>query len=76
MIVLYFIVGLVVTVIPFLIMYFLGRYTLQRSGEYDEYTDFVEILRHGFLGLLLVVIVILFLFIIFFIGKSIVDSLF
>jgi membrane-anchored glycerophosphoryl diester phosphodiesterase (GDPDase) len=76
MIVLYFIVGLVVTVVPFLIMYFLGRYMMQRSGEYDEYTDFVEILGHGFLGLSLVVIVILFLFIIFFIGKSIVDSLF
>jgi membrane-anchored glycerophosphoryl diester phosphodiesterase (GDPDase) len=76
MIVLYFIVGLVVTVVPFLIMYFLGKYMMQRSGEYDEYTDFMEILGHGFLDLSLVVIVILFLFIIFFIGKSIVDSLF
>jgi hypothetical protein len=57
-------------------MYFLGRYMMQRRGEYDENTDFVEILGHGFLDLSLVVIVILFLFIIFFIGKSIVDSLF
>jgi hypothetical protein len=75
MVVLNFIVGLVVMVMPFLIVYLLGIFILKIKGEYDENTDYVEIFIHGLLGLLIAVVGLLLICFIYISGESIVNSL-
>lgn len=76
MIVVNFIVGLLIVATIIGTLYGIGLFTLKRSGDYDRDTDFIEILFHGFLGLMLVGVCIMLLLTIYKLGESVVNELF
>ena len=73
--VIYFIVGLGVIVIPLIIMYFLGKFTLKRNGDYDQDTDFMDIMASGLSVSVIIILIMLLLSVIYFLGKETVDNI-
>jgi uncharacterized BrkB/YihY/UPF0761 family membrane protein len=73
--VIYFIVGLGVIVIPLIIMYFLGKFTLKRNGDYDQDTDFMDIMVSGLCVSVIIILIMLLLSVIYFLGKETVDNI-
>lgn len=76
MIVVNLIMGLVIVGSVIAILYGIGLFTLKRCREYDEETDFIEIIGHGFLGLMVIVIGVLLLSLIYALGELVVDKFF
>lgn len=76
MIVVNFIVGLLIVATIIGTLYGIGLFTLERSGDYDRDTNLIEILFHGFLGLMLVGVCIMLLLTIYKLGESVVNELF
>lgn len=75
MVVINFIVGLLIFVVPLSVMYGLGLWSLKRTGDYDAQTDFVEIMFNGFLALMLMVACVLLLIVIYALGRLVVNNL-
>lgn len=76
MIVVNLIMGLVIVGSVIAILYGIGLFTIKRCGNYDEETHFIEIIGHGFLGLMVIAIGVDLLFLIYVIGELVVDNFF
>jgi hypothetical protein len=75
MIIINFLVGLLIFVVPFSVMYGLGLWGLKRSGDYDADTDFVEIMFNGLLALMLMVACVILLIVIYKVGGLVINNL-
>jgi maltodextrin utilization protein YvdJ len=49
--ILYFIVGLVTVVSPFILIYLLGVFIMKKISNYDEHTEIGEVFSYGVLTL-------------------------
>ena len=76
MIVVNFLIGLAIVAAIVGILYGIGLFSLKKSGDYDKNTDFIEIMLHGLLGIVLIAICFLISLFIYLLGESVVNKLF
>ncbi len=76
MIVLNFIVGLGMVVLPIILIFQLGKFIMKRNGDYDEYTEFAEILNTGFVFLAVAGLIASLPFMFYVLGKWAMNELF
>jgi hypothetical protein len=76
MIVLNFIVGLGMVVLPIILIFQLGKFIMKKSGDYDEYTEFAEILNTGFVFLAIAFLIVSLPFALYILGKWAMNELF
>ena len=76
MIVVNFIIGLAIVASIVGILYGVGLLCLKIFNEYDENVDFIDIIVHGLLGLVLIGVLLLVLLLIYALGETVVNNLF
>jgi len=73
--ILYFIVGLVTVVSPFILIYLLGVFIMKKFADYDEHTEIGEVFSYGVLTLVLTGLLITSLVLIYDLGEIFVKGL-
>ena len=73
--ILYFIVGLVTVVSPFILIYLLGVFIMKKISNYDENTEIGEVFSYGVLTLVLTGFLIILIGLIYASGEIIVKGL-
>tara|TARA_R110000868_G_scaffold170115_1_gene405322 strand:+ start:164 stop:394 length:231 start_codon:yes stop_codon:yes gene_type:complete len=73
--ILYFIVGLVTVVSPFILIYLLGVFIMKKISNYDENTEIGEVFSYGVLTLALTGLLIILIGLIYASGEIIVKGL-
>lgn len=73
--ILYFMVGLVTVVSPFILIYLLGVFIMKKISKYDEHTEIGEVFSYGVLTLALTGLLIILIGLIYASGEIIVKGL-
>ena len=73
--ILYFIVGLVTVVSPFILIYLLGVFIMKKISNYDENTEIGEVFSYGVITLALTGLLIILIGLIYASGEIIVKGL-
>ena len=76
MIVVNFLIGLSIVAAIVGILYGIGLFSLKRYGDYDEDTEFIQIILHGVIGLILIGVCLFTLALIPILGEYVVNKLF